>query len=371
MLNKIKQIKFSSAGRFQKSIVLIIILLLFAVSWGRTIDTPVAGRAGGQLAKNRSSSAGQLTKNPSSSIRWGLKTIEAEQGWKITKGKENVVVAVIDSGINWNISSLENRMWVNKAEVPADGVDNDGNGYVDDKFGWNFRNDQPLDTSRSNLYYHGSFIAGLLSSLYNTDVGTGGVAPGVKIMDLRFLDNEGLFYTSDWYRLKKAIDYAVDNGADIINLSLYANAQPPSFVHQAIQRAVARNVLVVGISGNQGGKISQFGTWKEILTVGAIDNTGERANFSNYGPELDIMAPGKNVLSFLPDGRVVTGSGTSFAAPHVAGTAALILSKNPSMTVEELTDLLTKTAFDMGKPGPDDLSGSGVVNVSKALSETE
>lgn len=303
----------------------------------------------------------------SNRYRWGLSAVKAPEAWKTTRGSKDITVAVIDSGIDRELTAFDNRLWRNSDEVPGDGIDNDNNGYVDDVHGWDFRSAEPRPAEFSSLHYHGTFVAGLISSTVNQRTGSGGVAPHVNIMDLRFLDSEGRFYTSDWHKLADAIEYAVDNGAEIINMSLFASIRPPRFVHQVIKRAVSEGVLVVGIAGNSGGSVGYFGSWEEVYSVSAIDRRQHPASFSNTGPEVDIAAPGVQVLSLAPGGRTLTGSGTSFAAPHVSGTAALLLSLNRELSQEELRSLLSETAKDVGSPGIDYSTGAGIVDVQSAV----
>jgi len=350
------RIKFS--GKQLGKIIVALLALVISLSFIQiNIYPPVAGRAGASSVSSASSGA----------TRWGLEKIKAKDAWKITQGSDEVVVAVIDSGIDRSIPALKNRMWKNSDEVPGDGIDNDNNGYVDDLSGWDFRDGDSLSNSGRSLHYHGTFVGGLVSSSYDRNTGSGGVAPHVSIMDLRFLDSAGRFFTSDWRKLADAIDYAVDNGADIINLSIYANITPPELVHDALERAESEGVLVVGIAGNSGKRVGYFGKWEEVFTVGSIDKSGRVSNFSNYGSEVELVAPGNDVLSYRPGGNLATGSGTSFAAPHVAGTAALILSRNSDIGLSQLKRTLRKSARDIGRSGKDQSSGYGIIDTNRSL----
>ncbi len=333
---------------------LLVALLLF--SW--QAEVPPAGGAGGFVLP------------ADAALRWGLAAIHAPQAWQVTQGSEDIVVAVIDSGIDRSVPALADRMWKNPGEIPGNGRDDDGNGYPDDVWGWDFRDDDPDSLSGSPLHPHGTFVAGLIAAAFDSATGAGGVAPRVRLMDLRFLDSRGLFYSSDWRRLAAAIEYAVENGARVINLSLYARLEPPEYVRAALSRAVAQGVLVVGIAGNDGrDEVGYFGCWPEVLAVGAVDREGRPAWFSNRGSEVELAGPGVEVVSFAPGGELVTGSGTSFAAPHVAGTAALLLSLHPELSQRELVELLTGTAEDLGLPGLDPATGHGLVDAGSALTQ--
>ncbi len=272
----------------------------------------------------------------------------------------DVVVAVIDSGIDRTIPAIACRVWRNPLEIPDNRIDDDGNGYVDDVFGWDFRDDDPDSLSGSPIHWHGTFVAGVLVDAVESRLPTG-VPCSVRVMDLRLLDAEGVFYTSDWPRLAAAIDYAVDQGARIINLSLYATRVPPIEVREAIRRAVARDVLVVAIAGNGAEELGPIARWSEVLTVGAVDREGNPAGFSNVGEELDLVSRGVDVLSLIPGGTLRTGSGTSFAAPHVAGVAAFHIASDPSLSVAALIATLTAEAIDLGAPGHDVQTGWGLI----------
>ncbi len=340
-----------------KFLAIILTVGLTLISFQVNFQPPIAGGAGADSVSTASAGA----------TRWGLEEVHAKDAWEITQGSDEVVVAVIDSGIDRSIPTIKDIMWKNGDEIPGDGIDNDGNGYVDDVHGWDFRERDKLDETGGSRHYHGTFVGGLVSSSYDNKTGSGGVAPSVSIMDLRFLDNAGRFYTSDWEKLADAIDYATENGADIINISIYANVKPSGVVHGALKRAESEGVLVVGIAGNSGERIGYFGKWDEVFTVGSLNESGKVSSFSNYGPEVELVAPGTEVLSFRPGGNLSTGSGTSFAAPHVAGTAALILSKRPQISLSELKRTLRKSARDIGKSGKDESAGYGVIDASRSL----
>ncbi len=311
--------------------------------------------------------AGDFSVSSNSAPRWGLSAIKAREAWNVTTGSKEIVVAVIDSGIDRTIPALEKNAWENEDEIPNNGIDDDNNGYVDDVSGWDFREGDELEKSARGLHYHGTFVAGLVGSSYDKNTGAGGVAPDISLMDLRFLNEKGKFLTSDWEKLAEAIEYAVDNGADIINMSLYASIEPPEIVQDAVERAEEQGVLVIGIAGNSGGKVGYFGRWEETFTIGSVNRSRRISYFSNRGPSVDLVAPGESVLSFKPGGKTVTGSGTSFAAPHVAGTAALILSQHPNMGLNELKVRLKKTANDITPNGKDKRAGFGLVNSGAAI----
>jgi subtilisin family serine protease len=257
-------------------------------------------------------------------VDWGLGRIHAQQAWGISHGDENVVVAVIDSGIDSSIPQLAESMWTNEDEIPGNGIDDDRNGYVDDIHGWDFRDDDNSSLSGSPIHGHGTAVAAIIAARPG-EFPIVGVAPGVELMDVRFLDSANKFSSSDWRTFVKAIDYAVDNGADIINLSIYANGRPPAYFADALRRAVSRGVIIVGTAGNEGGSEVMYpGRYPYVYAVSATTEDDLLAGFSNYGPEVSFCAPGDKITTFTKGGRAVTQSGTSFAAPHVTGVIALM-----------------------------------------------
>ena len=298
-------------------------------------------------------------------FRWGLKAINAPVAWEITQGTADVVVAVIDSGIDHRVPQLAAVMWRNPGEIASNGLDDDDNGYVDDVFGWDFRDNDPSSVTGTPAHWHGTFVASLIAAELDIANNTGGVAPKARIMDLRFLDSHGLFYSRDWPRLIQAIDYAVANGARIINLSLYSKVEPPTAVHRALQRAMSAGVLVVGIAGNAGTEVGYFGKWPEVMAVGASDEEGLVAAFSNRGPEVALVGPGVKVTAHGSGGIPRISSGTSFAAPHVTGTAALILALRPTLSPNELVRILQRTASYLEEERF--ATGAGLVNAAAAV----
>jgi len=306
-------------------------------------------------------------------VNWGLVRIAAPDAWGISHGRENVIVAVIDSGIDHSddVPQLAESMWINPGEIPRNGVDDDRNGYVDDVNGWDFRDGDNSSLTGTSLHWHGTFVAGIIAAQPG-DVPIAGVAPGVRIMDVRFLDSKNQFMTSDWKTFAEAIDYAVANGAQIINLSVYANGRPPAYFEQALNRAVSHGVIVVGISGNTGQVGVQYpGKYDSVYATAATTENDLLAGFSTRGAEVALCAPGDNVTSFIPGGGTSTRSGTSFAAPHVSGVLALILSAYPGLSPTQAFDVLTRALIDLGPRGFDTSFGEGLIDAYEALSGAE
>ncbi len=300
---------------------------------------------------------------------WGVDRVGARTAWTVTHGSPTVVVALIDSGIDSTVPQLADCLWVNEDEIPGNGIDDDGNGYVDDVHGWDFRDGDASSLVGTSLHGHGTSVAAIIAARPGR-YPVVGIAPGVKLMDLRFLDSANLFRASDWKLFARAVEYAVDNGADLINLSVFANSKPPSLFEQALAAAQARGVLVVGIAGNQGkGEVMYPARNEAVLAVSACGSDDALASFSNYGPEIAFCAPGQSVMTFTTGGRVISQSGTSFAAPHVTGALALLLSAGRGLTAAQALAVLEATAVDLGAAGRDDRFGHGLVDAWAAMRE--
>ncbi|MFQ5881017.1 MAG: S8 family peptidase [Candidatus Methylomirabilales bacterium] len=322
--------------------------------------------------------------------RIGFKALEDQtSAWHLTTGTERpVVVAVIDTGIDLTHPDLHiNNIWFNEKEVPGNGRDDDENGYIDDLIGWNFvhNTNNPFD-----LVGHGTHVAGLIVARWNNGRGIAGINRGARIMVLKALNEVGKGWGSD---IARAIVYAVDNGAQIINLSAEHEGHT-QFLEKAFAYAQKQGVLVVVAGGNKGldtkgvEPANQPGT----LVVAATLPDDKRAGFSNWGQEVDVAAPGMDVLSLrarrtdlirktaddpstVEPGRAVVGrdrwyyraGGTSFSAPLVSGLASLIWAKNPQLTHVQVARMIRQSARDIEVPGWDQFTGYGLLDARAAL----
>ncbi|MCX7748254.1 MAG: S8 family serine peptidase [Clostridia bacterium] len=302
----------------------------------------------------------EIPSDPQFNEQWGLnnfgQAISGQVGiprvdinvlpaWNITRGSAEVVVGVLDSGIDTNHDDLSDRIYVNQKET-VNGIDDDGNGYVDDISGWDFAN-------RDNTVYdsaledkHGTHVAGVICASSNNK-GIVGVAPNVKILPLKFISGTS-GYTSDAIL---AIEYAKSMGVKILNCS-WGGAEYNPALKEAMQNS---GILFVCAAGNNGNDISAYPIYPasldlpNIVTVAALDNTGKLASFSNYGNKVHIAAPGQNILSTVPENKYSQLSGTSMAAPYVCGIASLLKSKESELAVEEIADRIKKNVVVSSK----------------------
>jgi len=263
--------------------------------------------------------------------------IDAPEAWNLATGSSNVVVGVIDTGVDYNHTDLNDNIWANAGEIPGDNIDNDGNGYKDDVHGINSITGSGNPMDDNSPVYHGTHCAGTIGAEGNNSAGVAGVCWTVKIMALKFLGSNGSGYTSD---AVECIQYAVDMGADILSNSWGGGSYLQS-LRDAIEAAKNAGILFVAAAGNDGTNNditphypSNYDN-ENIIAVAATDHNDLRAIFtngsSNYGPTtVDVAAPGKSILSCMAGNGFQYLSGTSMATPHVAGLAALLKSYNPA-----------------------------------------
>jgi len=296
-----------------------------------------------------------------------------------------VIVAVIDTGIDYRHPDLPAEQFWRHPVEQDDGRDNDGNGYVDDLIGWNF-----IDDSQSpwDNHGHGTHVAGIIAARSDNGRGIAGVAPNVKLMALKALNANGYGRGSD---IARAIRYAVDQGARIIHLSL-GGESPGVLERQALEYADDNRVLVVVAAGNQAARIADQGyeALPGVMVIGALGADRKRAAFSDWGGRLDLVAPGVDILSlramgtdFLQrsgeadyrPGEAIVGrdyyraSGTSFAAPYVTGAAALLLGRYPELAPHTVARILRQSARPLEPAGHTQIYGAGLLDIAAALAQ--
>jgi subtilisin family serine protease len=293
--------------------------------------------------------------------------IDALEAWAITTGSEDVVVAVIDTGVDYTHSDLVGNMWTNPGEIADNGVDDDGNGYIDDVHGYDFYSD---DADPMDDVDHGTHVAGTIGAEGNNGLGVVGVNHSVSLMAVRFLGSGG--GTTDG--AIASILYAVDNGATILNNS-WGGGMYSEALLAAVEYAHAHNVLFVAAAGNSGMDSDVAPLYPasydvdSIISVAATDHNDDLAMFSQYGLlSVDLGAPGVSVLSAVPGEGYLSFDGTSMASPHVAGAAALLKARKPSLTHLELKQLLLDTADPVASLEGITVTG-GRLNIHSALQQ--
>ena len=323
-------------------------------------------------------------------MQWGLHNtgqnglmdadIDAPEAWLIERGSKDVVIAVIDTGIDYTHPDLADNIWLNSDEIPDNQVDDDNNGYVDDIIGWDFVDLQTFDDSDDCLvpdndpmdrHGHGTQIAGIIGAVSNNNEGISGIAGTCQIMPVRAgfkTETGGGFLES--IDAAQAIVYAVDNGARIINLS-WGDLVRSFIIDDAIQYATDRNVLVCAASGNDNSNQLIFPAASRnlsIISVGATDGFDLKSFFSNFGNWVHVSAPGSAIFTTSLNHSYESVNGTSMACAHVSGAAALIYSHFPDISVRSIKSRLLRSADHI-----DNLEGknltSGRINIYRALKE--
>jgi subtilisin family serine protease/subtilisin-like proprotein convertase family protein len=323
-------------------------------------------------------SVSRLPNDPGMSQLWGLNNtgkngakpdadMDAPEGWDLATGNGSIIVAVLDTGVDYNHPDLAANMWRNPGEIPGNHLDDDGNGFVDDVYGYDFANNDanPMDDNG-----HGTHVAGTLGAVGNNGIGIAGVAWNVRIMAVKFLAADGTGYTSNAIR---ALNYAVANGAKISNNS-WGGGGFDQALNNAIASARAQGHIFVAAAGNAGLNSDVAPNYPasypldNVVSVAALNNQDQLASFSNYGARtVDLAAPGVNIYSTLPGGRYGTLSGTSMATPHVTGTLALVWEQHPDWTYRQVIDQVLNTAVPLASLRGKTVTG-GRLNLAAALS---
>ncbi|WP_415061788.1 S8 family peptidase [Bdellovibrio sp.] len=325
--------------------------------------------------------------------QWGMIDIGVTDAWKITKGNPDMVVAVIDTGVDYTHEDLLPNLWRNSKEIPNNGIDDDNNGYVDDMIGWDFvsNDNKPFDLSVDPMEIlfkggnpgHGTHCAGNVAARGDNNKGIAGVAPNVKIMSLRFISEKGQGTTADAI---KAIKYAVDNGAKVMSNSWgsegeEAGSPENQALRDAVQYAQDKGVLFIAAAGNGHKGVGYDNDTDKapaypasydhdiIVSVAALDVNNNLGSFSNWGARtVDIGAPGVKVFSTVVEqgytdtvidkfGFKATWDGTSMATPHVAGAAALYWSAHPEKTWQDVKAAILGSAKKINSLANKSVSG--------------
>jgi hypothetical protein len=319
-----------------------------------------------------------------------LRQIGASRAWEVTIGTPDVVIAVIDTGVDVNHPELVRSVWRNADEIANDGIDNDKNGYIDDTVGWDFvaKNNDPRPIAVEPFSYtalnHGTVVSGIIAGQGNNFEGITGIAWGARIMPLRALDKDGIGSVEN---VVEAVNYAIDNGANIINLSFVGQGYNRS-LYDVLRRAYDNDIVVVVASGNTGSNLNALPNYpicydaldddNWILGVTAVDSGDSHIKNASYGSDcVDVAAPGNNFFATqvvdVSKGLTETygglWSGTSLAAPVVSGVAALVKSAYPDFSAHQIIQLImnSSTQIDQFNDSVSGQLGAGRVSASNAI----
>lgn len=338
------------------------------------------GAGVGSLEPDRMVSRATLPNDPSFSRLWGLNNagqtggvadadIDAVEAWDTTTGSRSVVVAVVDTGIDYRHADLAANMWRNPGEVAGDRIDNDGNGYVDDVYGWDFANNDadPFDDEG-----HGTHVAGTIGAAGNNGTGVVGVSWNVSLMALKFLGADGSGTTS---AAIAALNYATrmrrDFGVNVVATNnSWGGGGASTALRSAITAGESAGIVCVAAAGNESTNNDSRAAYPAhyaTLAVAATDASNRLASFSNWGATtVDVAAPGVGIYSTLPGNSYGSYSGTSMATPHVAGIVALLAAVNPAATVAEIRAAVIATAVPVSMLAGKVAAG-GLVNARAAV----
>jgi len=335
--------------------------------------------------------------------QWGLLWTNAPLAWNYTTGKSNVIVAIIDTGIKYGHPDLAGALWVNEDEIPGNSIDDDGNGFVDDVNGFDFTNyvvqtdtggDPDPSDPQADSAAHGTWVAGVIGARSNNGQGVAGVAgggrsgeTGVRLMILRVGTNANITVDAE----VAALDYAVSNGAKVVNMS-FGGPSGGAPEQNGVVRAYDGGALLIAAAGNipQGNQdgIDLPAGFDEVIAVGAttiFDNTvvypttevvaEQVASYSKQGPELELTAPGTHILTTYGTGNYTSDPGnqfrgTSASTPLVTGFAALLASYFPAKSNVELRAMMHTSVVDLGHRGFDEAYGFGRIDMAKAFATT-
>ncbi len=317
------------------------------------------------------------------SEQWGMQAMRAPQAWDFIAKGEPVPVAVIDTGVDYRHPDLDGQLWVNPGEdldgngrvdeSDFNGIDDDGNGFVDDLRGWDFT-DAPSfidsgdyadrDNDPDDEHGHGTAVAGIIVARANNGIGIAGMAFQNRVMNLRAGTSLGFLEEDD---VAAAIIYAVANGARVINMS-FGDVVVSPMLRDVIRYAWSQGVVLVASSGNSSTDQPHYPSgFQETISVGAIVENRVLASFSNFGTTIDVVAPGQNIPTTRPGGEYGRFAGTSASAPFISAAASLILRRNPEFGPEQVRTVLIAAAKDLGEPGWDRFYGSGLPDLVDAL----
>jgi subtilisin family serine protease len=311
-----------------------------------------------------------IPNDPEFSSQGNLQAIQAPQTWDALPSMQEVLVAVVDTGVDVTHPDLADRIWQNAGETGLDingldrrdnGVDDDNNGYADDWQGWNMVSG---DNNVGDTQGHGTHLAGIIGAGVDNLVGIAGVAPNARILPVKALDDIGF---GTYAQVAEAITYATDMGARVINLG-FSGTGSSELLQAAVDYAIAHNVLVVAAAGNSGSAVPNYPAgYSGVVAVSAVDNNGYWAPFSASGDYISLSAPGIGVLSTGLGGSYRASNGTSQAAAHVSGVAALLAGQAQFSDRDYLRTALLLSARDLGDAGTDPYFGYGMLQAFSAL----
>ncbi|MBN2460240.1 MAG: S8 family serine peptidase [Candidatus Cloacimonetes bacterium] len=311
--------------------------------------------------------------------------INAVEAWDYTTGSSQIIIGLVDSGLHFDHPDIQQNVFYNDGEIPDDGIDNDENGYVDDWRGWDFVDAAELvdialgdyidqDNDPTDDLNHGTHLAGIIAADTNNEQGVAGICWHARILVIRagFKTVDGVGYLQD-DDAAAGIIYAADMGADVVNVS-WGDDTFSQIIGDACSYAYQKGTIIVASSGNTYGPGIMYPAYlSTTISVGSVDHFFQRASFSSYGPQLDLVAPGVSIFSSYgndEDNYYKEQSGTSMSAPFVTASIALLLSVESGFSFNQIRTRLNSSCFDLGTDGYDNEYGNGLLDIEGFLTNT-
>jgi len=315
-----------------------------------------------RVRHDRARRAAYVPNDPMWSNMWHMMTIRADDAWDTTRGSPAIRIAIVDSGVETTHADLAANVWSNPGEI-VNGLDDDGNGYVDDVSGYDFVAGDPIP---EDVIGHGTSVAGIAAAEQDNALGVTGVAPLCRLVALKAGTDAGLFFDST---VVPALVYCADMGFEVVAMSFAGDGVTPA-EKDAIEYCWEKGLVLVASAGNDASVYPLYpAAYDEVLGVGATqDASDKRAFFTNHGTWVDIAAPGRSLrTTALGSSYTTTFQGTSGSVPHVAGAAALLLSANPTAKNAEVRAALEDTSMLLSETGYGYWTNHGRIDVQAAV----
>ncbi len=315
--------------------------------------------------------------DPNYSQQFYLPVIMAPKAWDVTQGDSTVIIAVVDNGFDLQHPDLASNYYTDYIEARGlAGIDDDGNGLIDDIHGYDFANNDPDPTygsSSSGYYVHGTHVAGIAAAVGNNEIGVAGIAWKSRILPIKASRDDDPQHVISTYAYR-AIQYAIAQDAKVINLSWGSNGSPSPAENAVLDLAYQNGVVVIAAAGNDDTAVLSYpASCHHVISVGGVNLNDQKVDFSDFGKAIDLVAPAEWIFSTLPDGRYGYLDGTSMATAIVTGVTALVWALHPSWTIDQVISQVVFSADNVDNLNPtySNQLGSGRINAERALTATQ
>lgn len=299
-----------------------------------------------------------------SSTQWNLFQVNAAAAWNISTGSSTIKVAIVDDAVQRNHPDLQPSIWINPNEIPNNGIDDDGNGYVDDVSGWDAADQNNNPNPPNNNFDHGTHVAGIAGAATNNGIGMASIGHNLKLIPVK-ATNSATAVTHGY----EGVIYAVAAGADVINMS-WGGSGASQTAQNIIAHASNQGIVLVAAAGNDNvSSVFYPAGFSQVIAVASTTFGDSKSGFSNFGSWIDISAPGSAIYSTVPGNGYQVKQGTSMASPMVAGLAGLMLSLNPGLSPNDIKTCLLSSADNIDAANPSFVGqlGAGRINALAAM----